>query len=181
MRAYSIFLVWVQRRDKIMEIWLFILCIANCYRVTPLAWHHASKSEELCQVHGPDILFGTLQNFLGISPNNFIDVYLFFVKNGWWSYCTLLHKRELSSVFPLPEKKTWKEEHSTKSPLHVFFIWCEKGTKSTFCRGDDLSKPWELWGMKKPTEYIWLKFEIWRSSARVLPYPPAKHLCTQWS
>ncbi len=129
MGTRSIFWVWVHRRDKnVMRYEEYYLFWAKSTITDTLPWHHTSKSEGFCQVHDAGILFGTQLCFLGSSPDNFIDVYSF--SAGWWSYYTLLHKRELSSVFPFPLKSHGKWNTRIKSPLHVFFIWCEKGSKS---------------------------------------------------
>lgn len=52
----------------------------------------------------------------------------------------------MTSGFLFPLKSHGKRIMRTKSPLHVFFIWCEKGPKSKFCeKKDNLSRLWELW------------------------------------
>lgn len=58
-------------------------------------------------------------------------------------------KENCPLYFPFPIKSHGKRNMRTKRPLHVFFIWCEISTKSTFCTIDTFRRLRELWEDEK--------------------------------
>lgn len=104
-----------------------------------------------------------------------------------YHFCTTENCPE--NCFPFFNKSHEKRNRRTKWPLHVFFIWCRKSTKSTLCKKESLGcKLWEDLKKKKKkiNDNSLTGYETGRCTARVLlyySYPPekAQHLCTQWS